>query len=106
KGNGVETPFYKGGTEWKLRSTNQKMSTKQYVLYTLMIFFLVLTMITGILWFQSALELDSKLKQIAALKDDEVRLNIVLEGTGSNPMLGVMHQFDDPQKGVEFLLKE
>lgn len=82
------------------------MTTKQYVLYTLMIMFLFLTMVTGILWFQSALELDAKNKQITALNDRKAALEIMIDGTPTNPMLGLKPQVEDPQKGLDFLLTE
>ena len=82
------------------------MSTKQVVLYTLMIFFLILTLITGALWFNSSMEFDARHKLYDALEDQKIALGQILNGTPRNPESGLISQVDDPQKGLDKQLND
>lgn len=75
------------------------MSTKQAVLYTLMIFFLILTLIGGALWFNSSMELDARHRLYDALDEQKIALGQVLNGPPVES--GLTFKVDDPQKGLD-----
>src|SRR5947208_538113 len=76
------------------------MSTKQTILYTLMIFFLVMLLVSLGAWFKSSMDLNTKKNIDAALKDRGDELKTILEGGAANKKTGLKFQVDDEQEGL------
>jgi hypothetical protein len=79
------------------------MSTKQTVLYTLMIFFLVVLLVAMGAWFKSSMELNDKTNLKAALTIVENDLKRQLDGLESDRKQGLKYEVDDPQEGLKAL---
>ncbi len=76
------------------------MSTKQTILYTLMIFFLAVMLFAMGAWFNSSMKLDQLKKAFESQHEINIVLKRTLNGVGDNP--GLKEIVDDKQKGIIF----
>ncbi len=76
------------------------MSTKQTVLYTLMIFFLLLTLVAMGAWFKSSMDLSDKNNVVYALKEKRIGLDQQLNGLSSDRKQGLGYEVDDDTDGL------
>ncbi|HLX64878.1 MAG TPA: BRCT domain-containing protein [Planctomycetota bacterium] len=82
------------------------MSSRQTLLYSLMIFFFVLMLVALGFWFKSSMELNEKSNLLTVLKDRAIDLDRVLKGTESNKKTGLEYQVNDEQEGLKVLVTQ
>ncbi len=76
------------------------MSTKQLVLYILMVFFLVVALVTMGYWFKSSMDLNEKNSILWSLKEKRVGLEAQLQSK-TDPKVGLIPRVDDPGEGLQ-----
>src|SRR4051794_33584963 len=81
------------------------MSTKQLVLYILMVFFLVVMLVAMGAWFKSSMELNDKKNLLFPLHEEKIAKDNILTSK-VDPKVGLKPEVEDPQDGLNERLKK